>query len=271
MIPKTQEDAIGALKACAAAPSDRFDLTAFAIAAALHENPERETGPALATLEHISALALKHQPKTANAFAGLLFGELGFTGGRGDYDEPANADIIDILQTRSGLPIGLGHIWRHVARIVNAPLHGTDTPGHFIMRLETDQEPIFLDPFEGGAILDQDGLDAIAQRASLRQLSARMLHPVSDRVMAVRLQTNLLSRARAKGDIEAWFRAAFRRLILAPENYQIAIEYATAAEAAGHLKSALEWANKASLMAGAPQDPSANHTAQIQNIARKLN
>jgi regulator of sirC expression with transglutaminase-like and TPR domain len=272
MIPKTPQDAIVAMKACASAQGDRFDLTAFAIAAALHENSERDTAVAFKTLEQITSLAQKYRPSDAQGFAALMYGELGFTGGRGDYDDPANANILDILTTRSGLPIGLGHIWRHAARVIQAPLHGTDTPGHFIMRLETQGEPAFLDPFEGGAVLDQDGLDAIAQRASLQSLSARMLSPVSDRVMAVRLQTNLLARAKARGDIEGWFKAAFRRLLLASSNYQIAIEYAEAAEAAGHIKSALEWSLKANNMADAPQGQSGHaHSAHIQTLSRKLN
>ncbi|NJR20188.1 MAG: hypothetical protein HC777_00930 [Hyphomonadaceae bacterium] len=135
MIPKNRDDAHVAMKACSAAPGERFDLTAFAIAAAIHENPDRNVTNALSTLERVTERALTRRPTDAQGFSTLMYADLGFTGGRGDYDNPANADLLSILQTRTGLPIGLGHVWRHAARAIDAPLHGTDTPGHFIMRL----------------------------------------------------------------------------------------------------------------------------------------
>lgn len=252
MIPKTREDAEIAIKVCASAPSDRFDLTACALACAIHEDPHRNISDALDVLSLITRLSQKRQPMTPLGFGELMFGELGFGGAQGDYDDPANGDLVDILTSRCGLPIGLGHIWRHAARVIDAPLKGTDTPGHFIMRLESADGPRFLDPFEGGAIVDDEGLAQIAQRAGLKAVNERMLAPVSDRVMAVRLQTNLVARARARSDVEAWVRAAYRRAILAPGNYQVALDYSQAAEAAGQLKTALEWSQLASQLPGAP-------------------
>ena len=272
MIPKTREDAEIAIKVCAQAQGDRFDLTACALACAIHEDPDRPVSEALDVLSLITAAAKQHMPATPLDFGELLYGEFGFVGTQGSYDDPANGDLIHILTSRIGLPVGLGHIWRHVARASDAPLHGTDTPGHFIMRLETQDGPIFIDPFEGGAIVDDDGLSQIAQRAGLKNVSARMLRPVSDRVMAVRLQTNLVARARASGDTEAWVRGAHRRAILAPGNYQVALDYSQAAEAAGQLKTALEWSHLASQLPGAPGSGQAGQgDLRSQSLHYKLN
>jgi hypothetical protein len=73
-------------------------------------------------------------------------------------------------------------------------------------------------------------------------------------VMAVRLQTNLLARARDRGDHEAGFRASFRRAILAPRNYQVALDFSQAAQAIGQLKTALEWSAIAASLPDAPAD-----------------
>jgi regulator of sirC expression with transglutaminase-like and TPR domain len=268
MIPKTREDAEIAIKVCANAAGDRFDLTACALACAIHENPDRSVSEALDVLSLITELSRKRAPTTPRAFAELMFADLGFSGVQGNYDDPCNGDLISILTARAGLPIGIGHIWRHAARVIDAPLYGTDTPGHFIMRLETEDGPVFIDPFEGGGIVDKDGLDQIARRAGLEAVSDRMLRPVSDRVMAVRLQTNLVARARAGGDIEAWVRAAQRRAILAPGNYQVALDYSEAAEAAGQLKTALEWSHLASSLPGAPTNET---NPRSQSLNYKLN
>ncbi|MEN9856608.1 MAG: hypothetical protein RLZZ157_1734, partial [Pseudomonadota bacterium] len=195
MIPKTAEDALAAIKVCGMADGDRFDLTACALACAMHDNPDRDVSAALDILSALTARAQAEQPRNPQELARLLYADFGFHGGGGDYDAPAKCDLIDILQTRTGLPIGLGVIWRHVARLTGAPLSGTDVPGHFILRLEGETGPIFIDAFEGGVILEQGDLDEIAARAGLDRLSDRMLRPVSDKVMAVRLQTNLVSRA----------------------------------------------------------------------------
>ncbi len=250
MIPKTRADAQSALKLCAQMPDERFDLTACALACAIHENPDRDVTSALNALEEITRLAQERRPKSALQLAKLIYGELGFAGASHSYDDPANADLIHILTKRVGLPVGLGVIWRHVARLTQANLSGVDTPGHFLLRLETTEGPVFIDPLAGGALVDEAGLTHLAERAGLSALSKSMLEPVSDRVLALRLQTNLAVRARASGDDEAWFRAAQRRALIAPDNLHIALDYSQAAEATGQIQLALEWARHAGHLEG---------------------
>jgi regulator of sirC expression with transglutaminase-like and TPR domain len=267
MIPKTREDADLALQACAQMPPDRFDLMACAIACALHENPDRDIGGALETLDALTKAAQQQKPNSPSDFAHLLYGSFGFSGGKGDYDAPSQADIIDILTLRGGLPVGLGHVWRYVGIQAGAPLFGTNTPGHFIMRLDAVSGPIFLDPFEGGAIVDQEALDGLAQRAGLEVLTEAILAPVRDKMMAIRLQTNLIARARARGDYEAWWRAAYRRSLLAPQNYEVALDYANACRSIGHLKTAYDWSQIAANLPDAPHN--GHHLAQRQSQSIK--
>jgi regulator of sirC expression with transglutaminase-like and TPR domain len=267
MIPRTLLDAESALKVCANMPLDRFDLTACALACAIHENPDRDLSEALGVLDQLTALAQQRKPQSALALSQLIFGEMGFAGSTKDFDDPGNADLIRILEARAGLPVGLGVIWRHVARLSNTPLYGVDSPGHFLLRLEASDGPIFIDPLAGGAIVDEVGLSEIANRVGIKALSDAMLAPVSDRVMAVRLQTNLASRARASGQTEGWMRAAFRRALLAPDNYQVALDYSQAAEAAGQIHIALEWAQRASQLQGYTQAD----RDRTQTLRQKLN
>jgi regulator of sirC expression with transglutaminase-like and TPR domain len=266
MIPKTREDAEHAIRACAKASGDAFDLTACALAFSVHENPNRDVSRAQSALEMIATEAMTAQPRSAGELAALLFGKLGFEGARHDYDDPANADLMSILQRKQGLPVGLGIVWRHAAKAVGVPLYGTDVPGHFILRLETQAEPSFIDPFEGGAQLGERELQALARAAGLEALTSNMLRPVSDRVIAVRLQTNLAARARATGDIDGWERASFRRLLLLNDHWRAALDYSEAAEASGLMKVAIEWAERARAMPGAPPIE-----ARAESLKSKLN
>ncbi|GBF57995.1 hypothetical protein PbB2_01666 [Candidatus Phycosocius bacilliformis] len=267
MIPTTRAEAEAAIKACAAMPVERFDLTACALACALHENPNRDVGEALAVLDDLTRLALSRRPQSALALSQLIFGEMGFAGVGLPYDAPENADLISILTTRKGLPVGLGIVWRHVARLSEAALAGVDSPGHFLLRLDNPDGPVFLDPLAGGAILDQDGLTEIASRMGLDQLSSAMLTPVSDRVMAIRLQTNLAARAKAGSRADAWLRAAQRRAFLAPDHPGILLDASAAAEAAGQIRVALEWAQRASHLQG----PSPDSDDRLMSLRHKLN
>lgn len=267
MIPRTRADAQSALKLCAQMPDERFDLTACALACAIHENPDRDVTSALAALEEITRLAQERKPKSALQLGQLIYGDLGFAGAGQHYDDPANADLIHILTNRVGLPVGLGVIWRHVARLAQANLSGVDTPGHFLLRLETPEGPVFIDPLAGGAMVDEAGLTHLAERVGLSAMSQAMLEPVSDRALALRLQTNLAVRARANGDDEAWFRAAQRRAIIAPDKLHNALDFSQAAEAAGQIQLALEWARHAGHLEGdKPGDSS-----RARSLHHKLN
>jgi hypothetical protein len=72
MIPTTRDDATIALKSCAQAQGDRFDGTAFAIAAAIHENPDRDVSQALDVLTHLTQQTKQSAPEDAEGFARLL-------------------------------------------------------------------------------------------------------------------------------------------------------------------------------------------------------
>jgi sulfur relay (sulfurtransferase) complex TusBCD TusD component (DsrE family) len=61
-------------------------------------------------------------------------------------------------------------------------------------------------------------------------------------------------------------RSVHRRVILAPDNYQIAMDFAEAAEAAGHIKTAVFWAQHATSLTDAP----AAH-GRTQSLTHKLN
>ncbi|GIU66419.1 transglutaminase family protein [Candidatus Phycosocius spiralis] len=246
MIPKTLPEAQSALKLCAHMPDERFDLTACALACAIHENPDRDITSAFTALEELTCLAQERKPTSAEQLGQLIYGDLGFVGaGHTNYD-PANADLIHILTKRVGPPVGLGVvIWRHVARLTQANVSGVDNPGHFLLRLETKEGPIFINSLTGGAVFDDAGVTRLEERAGLSAFSKSILLAVSDRVLALRLQANLAVRAQAIGDDEAWFRTAQRRAILAPNNHEIAHDFSKAAEALGQIQLALEWARHA--------------------------
>jgi regulator of sirC expression with transglutaminase-like and TPR domain len=272
MLPLTRADAEAALKAMGLAGPHRLDLTAACLACSIHEHPDEPSGEALAVLEELTAAALKYRPASLEALSDLLYARFAFIGDDQDYDSPHNADLRRVLVRRKGLPVALGVVWRHVGRVLDLPLMGTNMPGHFLMRLDSAQdsgEAQLIDVFQGGVALGQAYVERLARQAGAAALEPSMTGPVADLVIALRLQTNLASRARANGEVEAWERACLRRALLAPGDARLHLEHAEAAQACGLLTRARAAAEQARATAHTPEHAAAAQ-ALLDRTARKL-
>jgi regulator of sirC expression with transglutaminase-like and TPR domain len=264
MVPQTRDEAEHVLASLGAASTERFDLTVAALASSVHEAPGLTLSRALDVLEEVTATVRREAPGASAAdLSAILHHKLGFGGARSDYDAPENADLRSVLERRRGLPVALGAVWRHAARSVGLPLHGTDMPGHFLMRLETDTGPQLLDVYNGGRVLGEAELVGLARQAGAPGLLPQMIQPVPDRTIALRLQTNLAIRARMNGETGAWERATWRRTLLLPDQPVLLLEHAEAAAACGLIGRARDSASRAALLASDSTDD------QIASLSRK--
>ena len=130
------------------------------------------------------------------AISGYLFEDQGFAGNTDAYDDPRNSFLNQVLERRTGIPITLALVYIEVARRAGVQADGVNFPGHFLLRLPraagrpADADHVILDPFHGGAILDEAdcqrllrkhvGDDAafdrrLLARASKQQILLRML------------------------------------------------------------------------------------------------
>jgi regulator of sirC expression with transglutaminase-like and TPR domain len=182
------------------------DLAAPAFLIARVEYPKLDPEPYLDRLDamgdtasHRIAAAPGHEAPIearVDALNRYLFHELTFAGNRDQYDDPRNSCLNDVLDRRTGIPISLCLVYIEVARRAGVRAEGINFPGHFLVRvlqdLHTDDpdEGIIVDPFHGGAILNEDDCRALLQRhlgeeaawepallarATRRQILVRML------------------------------------------------------------------------------------------------
>ena len=90
---------------------------------------------------------------------------------------------------RKGLPVALGVFYLHVARRCGLMVQGVDFPGHFLLRIETEEGPLALDPFTEGRVVMPSELTRRALHAGLTPDVAdrldRLMAPVSDRHMLI--------------------------------------------------------------------------------------
>jgi regulator of sirC expression with transglutaminase-like and TPR domain len=129
----------------------------------------------------------------------FLFDAEGFTGNLGDYDDPRNSFVNDVLARRTGIPITLSIIYMHVGRRVGLWLEGVNFPGHFLVRCKgmlgdaAPTEDLILDPFHGGIVLtERDCARILARHAGEGARFERvLLAPAFKTQILVRMLVNL--------------------------------------------------------------------------------
>jgi regulator of sirC expression with transglutaminase-like and TPR domain len=242
----TREEAELSLMLAGETPEERFPLLEAAIACAIHDEPDRDPEPvralALQAAERLSVRLDRESPD--EALAETLAGDLRLAGDLMTYDDPANADIIRVCERRRGLPVALGVLYLDAARRCGLLAQGVDFPGHFLLRVETEEGPIAIDPFSEGRVVLPSELSRRALLAGLTPDVADRLDflmaPVSDRAVLIRLQNNIFARASRAGDHAMAERSALRRALLNPADHHPWLDVAAAREGQGALAGALQ-------------------------------
>ena len=242
----TRQEAERYLSDAGAASDESFPLFEAAVACAVHEDPTRDPGIArdlaAEAVDRLAARLKRESPE--EALAETMAGDLRLAGDLIDYDHPDNADVIAVAQRRKGIPVALGVFYLDAARRGGLEVSGVDFPGHFLLRIETDEGPLALDPFSEGRVVLPSELTRRALHAGLMPGVAERLEtlmaPASDRAVLIRLQNNIFARAqnvRAYGRAE---RAALRRALLDPTDHRPWLDVAAAREGQGALAGALQ-------------------------------
>ncbi len=215
-------DAIGQL------PDNELDLADAALQFARIDQPEADWLAARAHLSELArdaaAMALERPDDDASvragALAGLMAGRWRYAGDQDTYDDPANINLIQVIQRRRGLPVSLGILWLHCARAARWQAFGIDFPGHFMIALAGSKTQLVLDVFAGGQPMDARSIRALAKRVSgpRTELKPGMIQPMNSRGVLLRLQNNLKARRLAADDLPGGLVAVEDMLRIAPDH-----------------------------------------------------
>lgn len=130
-----------------------------------------------------------------------LHGELRFDGAREDYYDARNSFINRVLNRRLGIPISLSALYLVLGARLGLPFHGVGMPGHFIVKYQTDEEPVFLDPFERGKRLSVGDCAAIVRGLGYH-FDMRFLQETPPRRIVERMLNNLIGIYKRDGEDE---------------------------------------------------------------------
>lgn len=193
---------------------------------------------ARAEARHLSPEALADPSERAAVIARVLHERNGYRGDTDTYGDPANANLLRVLERRRGLPVALGVLWLHLLRAMGWEANGLDLPGHFLVGLRAHDRILPIDVFAGGRALDPPSLRALVKGATGGPLGPGSLPPMSDRAVLLRLQNNLLVRRLQAGELQAAFDCVSDMLRLAPDLPPLLREAGLIARRLGRLQDA---------------------------------
>ena len=222
------------LSEAGSAPEGGFPLLDAAIACAIHEDPARSPEQAREAaaigVDRLAERLKRESPE--EAIAETMAGDLGLSGDLFTLEDPENADVLSVAARKKGLAVTIGIFYLHAARKCGLTVQGVDFPGHFLLRIETDEGPLALDPFSEGRVVLPSELTRRALHAGLTPNVAdrldRLMAPVSDRAVLLRLQNIIFANASAQGDFARAERAALRRALLDPNDHRPWLDVASA-------------------------------------------
>ncbi|HET7506369.1 MAG TPA: transglutaminase-like domain-containing protein [Kofleriaceae bacterium] len=159
----------------------------------------------------------------ARAISDCLFDHLGFCGNVGDYYDPRNSFLCDVLDRRTGIPISLSVLYLEVARRVGVLAQGVNFPGHFLVRVAIEDAWLFIDAFSGGRALTPSDLEALLRRTTTPDavLDPSVIAAATKRQILSRMLINLAGIYGRNGDLPRSLDVLERLALLEPNNPRI--------------------------------------------------
>jgi regulator of sirC expression with transglutaminase-like and TPR domain len=203
-----------------------IDLARASLAVAREEYPDLDEAHYLRMLDELAEGAHRGLPPGASIERRVgrlntyLFHDQRFAGNHGDYYDPRNSFLNEVLDRRTGIPLSLCILYMEVGRRCGLQVDGIGFPGHFLCKVQLDGGELVVDPFHRGQLL---GLEEIKKRLASAvgdqyKFDPRILRAARPREILVRMLQNLRSVYAEKNDMPRALSAVDRLLLLAPEN-----------------------------------------------------
>ena len=129
--------------------------------------------------------------QTLTLVSRFLFEELGFEGNEHCGYQAECCYLSQIVDRRSGNPVGLSAVYLFITRRLRLPVTGIGLPGHFLCRYQSSTAEIFIDCFRKGIFLTKADCIKYLLQANYG-LSEGHLSPVSSKRMLWHMCHNLV-------------------------------------------------------------------------------
>lgn len=241
---KTRTEAEDILHGVGISEDTEVDLAEAALALAALDRP----GVALQRYrDHVARLTddigaeMAQRNGLLSALHAVIAVEHGYTGDTRTYDDIQNANLMRVVDRKKGLPVALGILYLHAARVHGYAAVGLNFPGHFLIRLVDSGAHHIIDPFNGGIErFASDLRDLLKATAGLdAELNPEFYQPIDNRDVLIRLQNNIKERHMRAGRTKAAIRVLEGMLLFAPDRMILWRETGVLNAQVGHLDAAM--------------------------------
>ncbi len=165
--------------------------TALSLIADFMENIDGRTG-LKDTLDDL-ALSYKERYHEISPFllAKFLFTEVGLRGDEEDYYNPHNSSLTYVIREKKGIPISLSSVYMLVGWRLGLEIEGCHFPGHFLSRVNVNNNLVFIDCFSSGQIIHQEDIIRV-QDSRLQGIEDILHEEVSAQIMIRRFLANII-------------------------------------------------------------------------------
>jgi len=205
-----------------------FSLAEACLLIAEDAYPDLDVPRYLSAIEALAAKVRSRLPGDAFAEQKVvvlnryLFNELRYCGNVGDYYDPRNSYLNEVLERKTGVPITLAILYMEVGRRLGLRLQGVSFPGHFLVKLRVSGGQLVLDPFSGGEAQSESDLRGrLAQVVGSREVDdapiSQFLEPATPRQILARVLRNLKGIYLQAGDAQKTLDVMQRMVLVAPD------------------------------------------------------
>ncbi len=236
------------LRAAGQAADEAIDPGAVALALAAIDCPGQTLAPYQEHLLELQRAVLTacvdpgNLEARAQALTSVIGETFGYAGDTGAYEDMRNANLMHVIDRRKGLPVALGIIYIVTARGLGWDCSGLNFPAHFLIRLGHGQARRILDPFNGGKVVEANGLRELLKYFGGNEVELKPEHtqPVSNRNLLMRLLNNIRGRAVAAQDLARASEIMHRMLMIAPNSAELWHDYGLTLARKGTFRKAME-------------------------------
>ena len=195
-----------------------------------------------------------------------LFEELNFAGNRDDYYNAVNSYLPAVLETKRGLPISLCLMYRLIAERLGLRVNGVGLPGHFVVSVHAEGEPMLIDCFDGGRLLSQDEAHqkVMEIHGPDAEWTDEFLRPVSNRHWLTRMLQNLLNVFGARSQYRDVAAVLEMEMLLWPDQNQLQRDLGLVLARCGMPGPATQWLD--AYLQNNPDDPQRDDLLQLRNV-----
>lgn len=195
-----------------------------------------------------------------------LFDELNFAGNRDDYYNAINSYLPAVLETKRGLPITLSLVYKLIAERLGLRVNGVGLPGHFVVSVHAEGEPMLIDCFDGGRLLSREEAHqkVLEIHGPETEWSDELLRPVSNRHWLTRMLQNLLNVFGARSQYRDVAAVLEMEMLLWPDQVQLQRDLGLVLARCGMPGPAMNLLD--SYLAANPDDPQRDDLLQLRNV-----